>query len=309
MLEKERPQIVSVAPRWLDAHYPMVMACAEYGCHVLLEKPMAQDLRQANEMIAAFEAKHLKMAVAHQARHSPRIARVRELIADGKLGDLLEIRGRGKEDHRGGGEDLIVLGTHIMDLMRLLAGPARWCFARVLEKGEPITAADVREGGEAVGPIAGDEIHATYGFRSPTIGSFDTYRAREHAGQRWGLRLFGSKGMITISNGAMPSFPEVHFIEDPAWAPGQGKAEWIPITGGGLGKPETAPEVSPQTPGNILIVKDLLRAIETDTQPNGGMYDARASLEMILATYESQRVNAPVALPLGTREHPLRLLK
>ena len=37
MLEKERPQIVSVAPRWLDCHRDMVLACAEYGCHVFLE--------------------------------------------------------------------------------------------------------------------------------------------------------------------------------------------------------------------------------------------------------------------------------
>jgi predicted dehydrogenase len=37
LLEKERPQIVSVAPRWLDAHRDMVVACAGYGCHVFLE--------------------------------------------------------------------------------------------------------------------------------------------------------------------------------------------------------------------------------------------------------------------------------
>ena len=54
MLEKERPQIVSVAPRWLDCHRDMVLACAEHGCHVFLEKPMCQDLEQADEMIAAY---------------------------------------------------------------------------------------------------------------------------------------------------------------------------------------------------------------------------------------------------------------
>ena len=47
MLEEERPQIVSVAPRWLDCHREMVLACAEYGCHVFLEKPMCQTLEHA----------------------------------------------------------------------------------------------------------------------------------------------------------------------------------------------------------------------------------------------------------------------
>ncbi|MFZ2148212.1 MAG: Gfo/Idh/MocA family oxidoreductase [Sedimentisphaerales bacterium] len=44
MLEEERPQIVSVSPRWLDCHRDMVLACAGFGCHVFLEKPMCQTL-------------------------------------------------------------------------------------------------------------------------------------------------------------------------------------------------------------------------------------------------------------------------
>src|SRR3954469_12971768 len=44
MLEKERPQIVSVADRWLDAHKDMVTACARAGASVFLEQPMARTL-------------------------------------------------------------------------------------------------------------------------------------------------------------------------------------------------------------------------------------------------------------------------
>ena len=39
-------------------------------------------------------------------------------MQSGRLGDVLEVRARGKEDSRGGGEDLMVLGTHLFDLMR-----------------------------------------------------------------------------------------------------------------------------------------------------------------------------------------------
>src|SRR4030042_2373582 len=88
MLEKERPQIVSVAPRWLDCHRDMVLACAEFGCHVLLEKPMCQSLEQADEMVAAFEKRNLKLAVAHQTRYSPALVHVQKAIAGGTLGDL-----------------------------------------------------------------------------------------------------------------------------------------------------------------------------------------------------------------------------
>jgi predicted dehydrogenase len=117
MLQKERPQVVSVAPRYLDCHRDMVVACAAAGASILLEKPLCRTLAEADAMVAACEKHHVKLAIAHQTRYSPRLQRVRELVAAGRLGEVLELRGRGKEDGRGGGQDLMVLGTHIMDLI------------------------------------------------------------------------------------------------------------------------------------------------------------------------------------------------
>jgi len=151
MLRKERPDIVSVAPRWTDCHRDMVLACAEAGAHVFLEKPMGRTLREADEMITAFEKKNLKLAIAHQRRYSPTMQRIQEIIAGGKLGDLLELRARGKEDKRGAGFDLMCLGTHTMDLMRLIAGDPLWCFAEVRQKGRPVTKKDVLEAGKVTG--------------------------------------------------------------------------------------------------------------------------------------------------------------
>lgn len=308
MLEKERPQIVSIGVRWLDCHRDMVLACAEYGCHMFLEKPMARTLEEADEMVDACERRHLKMAIAHQTRYSPRMPHLLELLASGRLGRILELRGRGKEDHRGGGEDMMVLGTHIMDLMRFLAGDPIWCSARVFDKDAPVTKEHIREGSEGIGPLAGDELHAMYGFKHPTAGYFASERAQAGAGARWGLQLFCEKGLLTIGGSGAPSFPSIHFIEDPSWSPGASKKEWIEITTAGIGKPETATNLHPQSPANILIAQDLIRSIETDTQPKGSMYDGRAALEMILAVYESHRLNQPVDLPLKNRKHPLSLL-
>ncbi len=304
MLEKERPQIVSVAPRWLDCHHEMVLACAEHGCHVFLEKPMCPTLDQADEMIAAFEKRGLKLAIAHQTRYSPTLEHVQRLIADGRFGDILELRGRGKEDRRGGGEDLMVLGTHIMDLMRLFAGDAQWCFARVNEAGKPVTKNNVRDGAEGIGPLAGDEIHAMYRFSGATMGYFSTCRAKHGAATRFGLQIFSSKGILTMTTGALP---QVAFVEDPSWQPGASKAPWHTITSAGIDKPETLSDAG-QSLGNRLIALDLIRAIETDTQPKGSLYDGRAALEMILAVYESHRLKGPVPLPLKNRVHPLTLL-
>ena len=304
MLEIERPQIVSVAPRWLDCHRDMVLACAEFGCHVFLEKPMCQSLEQADAMVAAFEEKNLKLAIAHQTRYSPALAHATKAIGEGLLGDILELRGRGKEDRRGGGEDLMVLGTHIMDLMRFFAGDARWCFASIRDKQEPVTKKHVRDGAEGIGLLAGDEIHAVYRFDGITMGYFSTHRARHGASKRFGLQVYGNKGILTMTTGAVP---ETWFVEDPSWQPGRSKAQWKRISSAGVDKPEHL-----QYPGldygNRLIALDLIRAIETDTQPKGSMYDGRAAMEMILAVYESHRLNAPVELPLKNRKHPLSML-
>ena len=301
MLEKERPQIVSVADRHLDLHRDMVVACARAGASVFLEKPMARTLEEADEMVRACEAHHVKLAIAHQTRYSPRVARLRELIASGRLGDLLEARARGKEDGRGGGEDLMVLGTHLFDLMRLLAGDPAWCFARILQGGEPATLAQARPGGEGMGPVLGDQINAAYGLPRGVLGTFGSCRARHGVGTRFGLSLFGSRGVAQLNTGSLPA---VWFCDDPSWMPGKSKAKWVEVTSAGLGKPETL-KAAGLGAGNVWIVQDLIEAIEKDRQPLGCMYDGRAALEMILAVYESHRRNAPVDLPLKNRRHPL----
>src|SRR5262245_44736780 len=216
LLDKEKPQIVSVAPRWLDAHRDMVVACAEAGASVFLEKPMARTLAEADEMVAACEKHHVKLAIAHQTRYSPRLKVVRDLVREGRIGDLIELRGRGKEDKRGGGEDLMVLGTHVMDLMRFLAGDARWCFARVWAGGKPAVAGEVRAGAEGIGPLLGDRVAAEYGFDGGAVGTFGTHRAAHGAGTRFGLVVYGSKGVIALETGGLPA---TYLLDDPSWNP------------------------------------------------------------------------------------------
>src|SRR5207245_10237409 len=146
------------------------------------------DLAQAEAIGSACERAHVKLAIAFQTRYSPRYERIKELIAAGAIGEILELRGRGKEDHRGGGEDLMVLGPHLVDVFRGLLGEASWCFARVTERGNPITRTDVRPGAEGLRPLAGDRIDAVYGFRrTPVLAHLGTARPREGATRRFGL--------------------------------------------------------------------------------------------------------------------------
>lgn len=301
MLAKERPQVVSVAPRWPDCHRDLVLACAEHGASVFLEKPVARTLKEADEMVAACDRHHVKCAVAHQTRYSPRVKVVKELIAAGRIGDVLELRGHGKEDARGGGEDLMVLGTHAFDLMRFLVGDAGWCSARINHAGRRAVAGDVRQPGEPIGPVVGDHIHATYGFAGLAVGTFITHRAKAGVSSRYWLEIRGTKGVVHLGYGVLPA---AYLCEDPGGMPGRSRAPWQEITSAGVGVPEP---LDPKTldNGNRFIVNDLLDAVRDDRQPLDSLHDGRAALEMILAVYESHRHNRPVDLPLANRTHPL----
>jgi predicted dehydrogenase len=306
MLEREAPQIVAVAPRWLDGHEAMILACAEAGARAIFcEKPLAPDLKACDAIVDACAKAHVHTAMAFQTRYSPRFERVQELVKAGAIGEVLELRGRGKEDRRGGGEDLMVLGTHVLDLFRALLGDARWAFARVTDGGQPLGPASVRPGAEGIGPLAGDRVDALYGFAgTPAVAHFATSRPRR-PGARFGLGIYGSEGYIQMGTGWRPP---AFLMKNPSWGL-SGRAQPEEITSAGVGKPETEPADS-LAAGNRAIVADLVRAIETDRPPRATVADGRAAIEMILACYASQDAGAPVPLPLADRAvHPLERLR
>jgi predicted dehydrogenase len=303
MFDQVKPDVVSIGVRWVDQHREMVVAAAERGIHVYLEKPLCRTLAEADEMIAACERTHVKLAIAHTTRHSPRIPVVKEMIASHKIGRVLEFRGRGKEDGRGGGEDLWVLGTHVMDLIRLLGGDAAWCFAQVTQAGQPITKADVAEGNEGLGPLAGDGVVAMYGMPRAATAYFATQRGTSGKRPRFALQIFGSDGILEITTGYLPS---VKYLADPSWSPGQSGAKWEGVSSAGLGKKE--PLTDDKAAGHRQAVLELIRAIRENRQPQGSIYDGRAAMEMIVAVFESQRLGKPVELPLKNRQNPLAML-
>lgn len=298
MLEKERPDIVAVCPRWIDQHRDMMLACAEFGCHMFAEKPLCRTMAEADQIIHACEMRHLKLAVAHIARYSPQLAIAKQLIRSGEIGDVLEIRARGKEDSRGGSEDLWVLGSHALNVMQFLGGDLESCFATLHEKGQRVTKEHVKPGNEGLGPLAGDRVDAIYRFKSGVTGYFGSQRAAGGSPSRFGVRVLGSKGLIDIPSGyGRP----LTMLKDPLWGSASTKAVWQTITSNGVDKPETLKAVDYE--GALPVcVQDLREAIEKDRQPLCSMYEARTCTEMILAVFESHRAEKPVSLPLENRD-------
>lgn len=299
MLAKEKPELVVIAPRWSEEHHAMAMAALNGGAHLLTEKPFTATLAEADEILAAADRAKRKIAVAHQMRLSPGIVHLRRAVTEGLIGDLVQIRSWGKQDSRAGGEDMMVLGTHVFDLLRLFAGDALWCSAQVLSKGHEITNADARTVTEKIGPVAGDEIEAQFGFAKGVTASFTSRgRLRETLGH-WGMELLGSKGAVRI---LMDVDPAVRQRKR-----GSGSSitdEWLPLNDDPLLK--LAADQRGFGPANRRVVEDWLDAIERDREPQCSGRNATKAIEMAMAVYESALTHRQVALPLGKRQHPLK---
>jgi predicted dehydrogenase len=304
MLAEERPDIVAVCPRWIDQHHDMLLAAAGAGAHVYMEKPFCPTLAECDRVVEEFARRRLKLGIAHISQYSPVLDVVRSLIEHDEIGTVLEVRARGKEDRRGGGEDLWVLGSHVLGLMRSLAGgDALSCTALVRHAGEPVTAAHVTAGAEGIGPLAGDDVQARFAFAGGAYGHFASRRDAGGRPSRFGIQVCGSKGVIEMESGYLrPAW----LLRDAGWSTRSG-ARWEPITSAGIGRPEDRTDGSYEG-GHLAAIGDLVGAIEEDRATRCSAEDARAITEMIAAVFESHRVRGPVALPLATRVNPLTLL-
>lgn len=301
MLDKEQLNIVAVGPRWVDRHSEMILAAVERGCHVYMEKPFCRTLEEADKIVEAVERKHVKLAIAHQTRYSPILPIAKRLVDEDKLGRILEVRARGKEDQRGGAEDLWVLGSHVLDLMRYFAGDATSCYATITKQGQPVTKSDIVPGNEGLGPLAGDGVNAMFTLSSGATGYFGSHRGQGGGKGRFGIQVYGSKGILEVLSGYLPS---VKFLPDPSWSPARSGIQWVNVSSNGAEKPESLKDTGLHG-GNVLAVKNLIQCIETDAKPLCGVYEGRAIVEMIMSIFESHRLHAPVSMPLKDRGHPL----
>lgn len=295
MIAKEKPNLVAICPRSLGERLDMFSAAANAGAHIVMEKPFAKDLRDADAMVALAEKNRIKVQVGHTARPTPFTLRVKKLLDEGHIGVLMEMRARGKEDKRAGGEDMMVLGTHLFDLMRYFAGDPLWATGHVTQKGRDITKADARQATEPLGAIAGDEIAATYYFKNNVHGYFASRPSDATTGDRFGITLHGSKGSIFVPTTSVPGGPP-NVLLSRSWASG----EWKQV-------PRAQEDPSDHRgSANTMMVADLLDAVSAGREPVCNHRDGRWAIEMTLAVYESHlRGGARVAFPMANRRHPL----
>ncbi|MCC7263831.1 MAG: Gfo/Idh/MocA family oxidoreductase [Candidatus Latescibacteria bacterium] len=133
MLEKVRPDAVSICtPNGL--HAPTTIAALAAGAHVLVEKPMAMNAREAQAMISAAKRHRRKLVIAFQHRFEPKTQFIKNAVEAGKLGKVVFARVQalrrrgipnwgvfGRKDLQGGGP-LIDIGVHVLEATHYAMG-------------------------------------------------------------------------------------------------------------------------------------------------------------------------------------------
>jgi predicted dehydrogenase len=307
MLAELKPEFVGIGPRHIDQHRDMALACIESGVKgIYMEKPFCRTLAEADEIVTACEKHGAKLALAHRNRYHPVMPVVKQIISDGRIGRLLEIRCRGKEDKRGGSLDLWVLGCHLLNLAHYFAGGPVSCSATILQNGKPVTKADLKEGDEGVGPLAGNEAHARFEMSSGIPVFFDSVQDAGLKTAGFGIQIIGNDGIIDLRTDEEPA---AHLLAGSPFRPVMEPRAWTPVTSGGVGAPEPMKDIREMTAGHGLPIRDLIASTKENREPLCSAKDGRVILEMIMGVFESHRQGgARISLPLPNRDHPFSKL-
>ena len=267
MLETEEIDIVSVCTR-PKLHAPVVIETAKRGIKAILsEKPMAENLGQAQEMLETCSQHGVKLAIDHQLRFNAPYVCAKQMIADGTIGNLFRIHAIC------GSGDLKDNATHTIDLMRFLYDncPVIWVIGQIERIGTP-TKYDLHSEDFAIGYFKFEND-----VRGIIESGSDTAPGYHH------IYCYGTEGEIEL---AAPGGPAIRFRNT------ESDGAWV--------TPELPPESDP--------VQDLIAAIEEDREHRSSGYQGYATLELLMAIYESSRKRRRVHLPLEEMESPLTLM-
>ena len=191
-------------------HHPQAMLALEAGKHVICEKPLAMNMDEADEMIAAARQRDLLMVANLMQRYNPVFDVVRDLICENVLGELLHgyfenyanDEGLAAEhwfwDRQKSGGIFIEHGVHFFDLFEGWLGPGEVAAAQC---------------GVRPGTSIEEHVHCTARYGPATMVNF--YHGFHQAGRmdRQELRLLFERGDVTLY-GWIPTEAKVHAIAD-----------------------------------------------------------------------------------------------
>ncbi len=268
-------------------HAEIALECMERGLHVIIEKPMAMSMQDAEAIIRKKEEKRVKVAVCHQNRFNIAVQKLRGAVEEGRFGRLshgsVHVRWnrnrayyeqapwRGKWASDGGA--LMNQCIHGIDLLR-------WMMGDDIEEVFGATRQQYHDYLECE-----DIGMAVLKFRSGAIATIEGTVNVYPKNLEETLYLFGEKGTVKLGGTSCNNIDVWDFADSEAEdEDNRGLQE---VTSNVYGN------------GHTSLYADMIRAIEENREPYVDASAGRSAMEVVLAVYKSQLTGLPVRLPLA----------
>lgn len=285
MIAENEIELISIATE-SGLHAEIALYCIEKGIHVIIEKPIAMSLEDADQIIALSNEKGVKVAACHQNRFNVAVQELRKALETGRFGKLshgsIHVRWNRGQDYytqapwRGtwaqDGGALMNQCIHGIDLLR-------WMFGDEVEEVYGQTRQQFHDYLEAE-----DVGMAVVRFKNGAIATIEGTTNVYPQNLEETLYVFGEKGTVKLGGKSTNNIDVWDFAEETE-ADKKNK-----------GLQEATSNVYGN--GHTNLFADMIEAIRQERKPYVDAEAGRNALEMVLAIYKSQKTGMAVWLPL-----------
>lgn len=284
---QEHPELELVAIATSSgAHAEIALYCIDHNINVIIEKPMAMNMADADEIIKRSEAKGVKVCACHQNRFNIAVQKTRKALEEGRFGklshgsihvrwnrnkayyDQAPWRGTWAED----GGCLMNQCIHGIDLLR-------WMMGDEVDTVYGVTRQQQHHYLEAE-----DVGMAVVTFKNGAVATIEGTVNVYPKNLEETLYLFGEKGTVKIGGTSTNNLDVWDFADETE----EDKAN--------KGLEEATSNVYGN--GHTSVYADVIDAIKNNRAPYIDAHAGRNALEMILSIYKSVKTGQPVKLPL-----------
>ena len=283
----ENPDIrlISVATE-SGIHAEIALYCIDAGINVIIEKPMAMSIADAEKIIQKSREKNVKVSACHQNRFNIAVQQMRHALETGRFGKIShgsvhvrwnrdreyydQAKWRGTWAHDGGA--LMNQCIHGIDLLR-------WMMGDEIEEVYGVTKQQFHDYLECE-----DIGMAVVKFKNGAVGTIEGTTNVYPKNLEETLYLFGEKGTVKLG-GKSTNAIDVWDFEDEQAQDSENKGlfeQTLNVYGN----------------GHTSLFADVIDAIERDREPYVDAVAGRNALETVLAVYQSAFTGKPVKLPL-----------
>ena len=285
MIEENDIELIGIATE-SGIHAEIALYCIDHGINVIIEKPIAMSMRDADEIVCRAEEKGVKVSACHQNRFNVAVQEMRKAVEQGRFGKLshgsIHVRWnrnegyytqapwRGKWASDGGA--LMNQCIHGIDLLR-------WMMGGEVEEVYGATRQQFHDYLEAE-----DIGMAVVKFKNGAIATIEGTTNVYPKNLEETLYLFGENGTVKLGGTSTNNIDVWNFADET-------EADSV-----NKGLEEATSNVYGN--GHTSLYADVIDAIQKNRKPYVDAVAGRNALEMVLAIYKSQKEGKPVKLPL-----------